>query len=307
MKAFIIFLGLWVAILFVRAVGAAGNETSAREILFTLTQQKIVSIEPGKDKIREAFDFNGGAFQILIPKELFPIPAPNCRKNVILSVSGTNPDALYSNEKLDLRWKLFQSLNAVFEGKIASVEVPLEIKHSPGFAPYMRLDKQGNPVLEWCNAWIQIESASEQAAARAAHKRASAREMLFNLTQQNIAGVAPAKDTRREMFDQEQGGEFEVRIPKALFPIPAPKCRDNVLLRIPALNLSVVDGSWQQDRWKLFQSLHAVAEGKMKTVEVSLRLGVEMGFDKQGNPVLESCNAYINANTMGSKSFTPVP
>jgi len=180
MKTSIMMVGLLTAISFVRAAGAAGTQASTRVMSFTITKQNIVGIEPGKDKapesfaylvkqnllsvepgkdpIRQAFDYDGGQFEVLIPKKLFPVPAPNCRKNIILRMPGTDKEAPGSKEKLESRWQLFQSLHAVKEGKIASVEVPIEVKHSPGIAPYMRLDKQGNPTLEWCNAYINANA-----------------------------------------------------------------------------------------------------------------------------------------------------
>lgn len=300
------FAGLLVAISFVHTTGAAENPPSYisyREIPFNLTKQNIVSIDPGKDISREEF-YDGmgisGQFEVLIPKKLFPIPAPNCRKNVILRVGSVNQAKLYSNEKLEARWQLFQSLHAVLEGKMAGVEIKIPI----GPDQYMKLDKQGNPVLEWCNAGIELESASERAAASAAHKAGSSKEMLFNLTQQNIVSIKPEKNVNREMFDYGQK-ITEIRIPKALFPISAPNCQEeNVVLRIP---IASENRSARQDRWRLFQSLHAVAAGKMSNVEVSLRLGDEMGFDRQdGHPVLESCNVYLHPKPVSHKPFTAV-
>ena len=301
------FAGLLVAISFVHMAGAAENPPSYishREIPFNLTKQNIVSIDPGKDISREEF-YDGmgisGQFEVLIPKKLFPIPAPNCRKSVILRVGSVNQAKLYSNEKLEARWRLFQSLHAVLEGKITSVDVKIPI----GSDQDMKFDKQDNPVLEWCNAGIELESASERAAARAARKAGSSKEMLFNLTQQNIVSIEPEKNVNREMFDYGQK-ITEIRIPKALFPIPAPNCQDeSVVLRIPITSES---RRARQDRWKLFQSLHAVAEGKVSNVEVSLRLGDGMGFDRQdGHPVLESCDVLLHSKPVSRKPFTLAP
>ena len=180
MNGYRFLVGLSAAILIACTTSTVNSDVSSRGKPFILTQQNIVSIDPGKDKIpeafdylvkqglvklepgkdkmRAAFDYDGGQFQVLIPKELFPFPAPNCKKNIILRMPGTDRDAPGSNKKLEIRWQLFQSLHAVKEGRMASVEVPIEIKHSPGIAPYMRLDKQGNPTLEWCNAYINANS-----------------------------------------------------------------------------------------------------------------------------------------------------
>lgn len=333
MKATPIFVGLLSAILFARAAGAEGSQVLSREVLITLTQQNIVSIKPGKDlisktidsliednltstepekdKIREAFEVNGGGFKVFLTKKQFPIPAPHCRKDVTLLLRNTDQNALYSNEQLDIRWKLFQSMNAVIEGKMASVDVKVAIGPNLG----VKFDKQGHPVLEECDAEIQPESASARAAARAAYEKASSREILFKLTKKNIVSIKPGKGISREMFDQERGGDFEVRIPKAMFPISAPNCQEDILLAIPVVPPSVAGSSrnqnlLNQDRWKLFQSLHAVAQGKMTRVEVLLALDVWVAveFDRQdGRPMLRSCDAYIRIKPPGLTSFTLVP
>lgn len=157
MKISIIYIALFVATSFAHA---ADNKASLREMSFTLTQQNIVSIDTKKDKNRKAFEADYGQFEVYIQKEMFPVPAPNCKKNIILRMPGTSPDAPGAKKQLELNWQLFQSIHAVIEGKLASVEIHIEIKHSPGIAPYMLLDKQGNPVLEWCNAFISPKTFS---------------------------------------------------------------------------------------------------------------------------------------------------
>lgn len=154
MKIPIIFVGVFVATSFVHA---ADKNVPSKEILFNLTQQNIVVIEPEKNISREKFESGmWGLFEVRIPKKLFPVPAPHCRKNVILRIFGVDPDEPDSKQKLEFRWQLFQSLHAVREGKIASVEVPIDS------GPYMKFDKQGNPILEWCNAYIDAKSMSKR-------------------------------------------------------------------------------------------------------------------------------------------------
>ncbi|REL26303.1 hypothetical protein DXX93_06710 [Thalassotalea euphylliae] len=55
---------------------------------------------PGKYQINQRYGFNsGGQFEVLIPKAIFPIPAPNCRKNIIVrmpySANTQRKKALY--------------------------------------------------------------------------------------------------------------------------------------------------------------------------------------------------------------------
>ena len=154
MKISIVLVGLFVTASFAHA---EANKASSKEMLFNLTQQNIVAIEPGKEISREKFEQGmGGLFEVRIPKKLFPIPAPHCRENVILRIIGVDPDSPDSKMKLEFRWQLFQSLQAVMEGRIAGIDVPLDT------GPYMKFDKQGNPALEWCNAYINAKSMSKK-------------------------------------------------------------------------------------------------------------------------------------------------
>ncbi len=129
----------------VHAQGAAPN------ITVTLTATDIVSIGIPKSIERSAFDFDGGQFQVLIPKERFPIPAPNCRKNVIFRMPGVPHEDPLRSAKLDARWDLFQSLYAVKEGKKESIPVYV------ASGPYMKTKKDGTRELEYCNAFIKLK------------------------------------------------------------------------------------------------------------------------------------------------------
>lgn len=130
---------------------AVANEASTG-ISFTLTKQHIVSISADKRKTREEFDQAYGQFQVLIPKRLFPIAAPNCRKNVILRMPGTGPQAPNAKPTLDAKWELFQSIHAVLAGNASEVKVQIDS------GPYMTRDKRGDRTLEWCNAFIRTSN-----------------------------------------------------------------------------------------------------------------------------------------------------
>jgi hypothetical protein len=138
--------------LFVYVVPAAQvHGQAASDITVTLTANDITSISLPKEIERSAFDFDGGQFQILIPKERFPIPAPNCNKNVIFRMPGVPHEDPSRSAKLDARWDLFQSLHAVKEGKKESVLVYV------ASGPYMKTKKDGARELEYCNAFIKLK------------------------------------------------------------------------------------------------------------------------------------------------------
>ena len=49
---------------------------------------------PGKYQVNNAYGFNGGGqFEVLVPKAHFPIPAPNCRKNIIIRMPWSEHEA----------------------------------------------------------------------------------------------------------------------------------------------------------------------------------------------------------------------
>jgi hypothetical protein len=126
-------------------------QSIAGDIVVTLTASEIVSISLPKEIERSAFGFDGGQFQVLIPKERFPIPAPNCNKNVIFRMPGVPHEDPSRSAKLDARWDLFQSLYAVKEGKKESILMYV------GSGPYMKTKKDGTRELEYCNAFIKLK------------------------------------------------------------------------------------------------------------------------------------------------------
>jgi hypothetical protein len=78
-----------------------------------ISADDIVSISRSKEMPRSEFDDDWGQFEVFIPKEHFPVAAPNCRKNIILRMPGVSHEDPLRSAKLDARWNLFQSLYAV--------------------------------------------------------------------------------------------------------------------------------------------------------------------------------------------------
>ena len=149
-------------------VFSAAADKPHSPVWFEVSQQHIALVEPARAVDKGKFEQDmWGQFEVRIPKASFPIPAPNCKKNVLLRAPGIDPDKANAKEKFEARWQLFQAIHDVADGKRASIEVPIEIKHSPGFAPYMMLDAQGKPTLEWCNAFIDTKALMRQEANKA--------------------------------------------------------------------------------------------------------------------------------------------
>jgi len=129
--------------------GAAQADSLEQPV--SLTGQDIVRIKPKSDITRKAFEANWGQFEVLIPKERFPVPAPHCRKNVILRMPAVAPGAPGREKELAFRWRTFRSLQDLIQKKAGHLDLFL----APG--PYMSADQEGRPVLRYCNAYFSTK------------------------------------------------------------------------------------------------------------------------------------------------------
>lgn len=96
-------------------------------------------LKAGQYSLNANYGFNpGGQFEVLVPKEYFPIAAPNCNKNIIIRMPYSNQEA----KKRALYNKLLAS---------ESVLVTLELN------PYMKvLTKQPLRIeLQYCNVFFR--------------------------------------------------------------------------------------------------------------------------------------------------------
>lgn len=69
------------------------------------------------------------------------------------------------------------------------------------------------------------------------------------------------------------GGQFEVRIPRNKFPIPAPKCRSDIILRMPWTDPRVEDASRKvEEKRKLFDAIMALKAGGTQSISIMVDL-----------------------------------
>jgi hypothetical protein len=130
-------------------VALASHATpSEPELVLSLTPGDIARIRPGNETPFESFDRDWGQFEVLVPKDRFPIPAPNCRRNVILRMPAVDPDASDREHRIEQRWQMFRSLHELTRNHIDGVQTRL------ARGPYMEIDDDGKPVLEYCNAYF---------------------------------------------------------------------------------------------------------------------------------------------------------
>lgn len=90
-----------------------------------------------------------GQFELLLPREGFPVPAPRCRADIRLRWIGLVPDAPRREERLHERWQLLQQLLALQQRQpgAPAVIVPLDLRH------YTQRDGKGERSLSGCNAF----------------------------------------------------------------------------------------------------------------------------------------------------------
>ena len=116
---------------------------------FSLTQKNITKLELfKKDITRDSFNKFWGQFQLRIPQKLFIRQIENCPKNVFLRTSAVISSDPDTAEQLDTRWKLFQEILQVMDGKLDHVDVQIE------FSIFSTVTKKGKIHMENCTAYI---------------------------------------------------------------------------------------------------------------------------------------------------------
>lgn len=97
-------------------------------------------LQPGKYQVNDAYGFNdGGQFEVLVPKQYFPVPAPNCRENIIIRMPWSEHET---------------TKKALFETLLSArkpVPVILELN------PYVKVVQQQPLSLEltYCNVFFR--------------------------------------------------------------------------------------------------------------------------------------------------------
>ncbi|NYZ69522.1 hypothetical protein H0A36_26240 [Endozoicomonas sp. SM1973] len=102
----------------------------------------MYKLESGKYKINSNYGFNeGGQFEVLVPKQYFSVPAPNCKENIIIRMPWSDNETK--------KQALYKKLVAQKE-----VNVVLELN------PYINLvnKKPLKVELQYCNVFFRHRS-----------------------------------------------------------------------------------------------------------------------------------------------------
>lgn len=123
-------------------------------IKFTLTPENTLLMLKGYDKYGPSkYEFEDGMFQVFIPKDKFPIPAPNCKEYIILrmpmTISDSNKDKFVAEKKV-----IFDKIKEMKESGKGQVEVVIQLNNSDADIKI----KSKDPLaleLEGCNVWFR--------------------------------------------------------------------------------------------------------------------------------------------------------
>ncbi|AMO55517.1 hypothetical protein [Endozoicomonas montiporae] len=133
MKQILIVLGLW-SVFPLQALEIKVNPGK-----YSVYYHFEYELRPDHYEINKKYGFNdGGQFEVFVPKKYFPIPAPNCNKNIIIRMP-------YSNKE-DTKRALYEKL---LQNK--AVTVTLEAN------PYVDVlqEKPLKLQLQYCNVFFR--------------------------------------------------------------------------------------------------------------------------------------------------------
>ncbi|HEY1057673.1 MAG TPA: hypothetical protein VGE55_02965 [Limnobacter sp.] len=96
----------------------------------------------------EAFVRNWSQFEILVPKNQFPIAAPNCKQTVQIRFKGIEPTTADINAVQQARWNLLQAIRT----EDASL-FPITLKVDT--SAYIAKGNNGQYALRYCNVFVE--------------------------------------------------------------------------------------------------------------------------------------------------------
>ncbi len=127
-------------------VTSVTNNKEYYHLEYVLTKENIISLEA---LTNTQFKINGGQFEVLIKKSMFPIDAPSCKSNIILRMPWSNPGVTNYELFIDEKYEIYNEIRRVYEAdEIYSIDVVIELN------PYVILDS-GDLKLTQCNVFFR--------------------------------------------------------------------------------------------------------------------------------------------------------
>ena len=110
---------------------AKGKYWDYYHIKFTLTPDNTLLTLKGYYKYGPSkYEFEDGMFQVFIPKNKFPIPAPNCKEYIILRMPGTLDDSPHKEQYVAEKKALFDRIKEMKESGKGQVDVVIQLNES---------------------------------------------------------------------------------------------------------------------------------------------------------------------------------
>lgn len=117
---------------------------------------------------------------------------------------------------------------------------------------------------------------------------------MFDLSVSEEHRPPPYKE--RNVYEFAEGGQFEIFIHKEQFPVPTPKCKKYVILRMPATDPSSVGAASKIPQKKaLFDRIKLLKESSRGELEVAIELNpyVRVVSRQPLQVELTECNAFF--------------
>lgn len=112
--------------------------------------------------------------------------------------------------------------------------------------------------------------------------------LMYSLSAEAILSLDELSKT--EFYDN--GGQFEVRIDKALFPVRSPNCKSSIILRMPWVGGGATDGSLDA-KYAMYRQLVALDKNESSAaVDLAIELNPYINFDDKGI-YLTHCNVFF--------------
>tara|TARA_R110000868_G_scaffold17428_2_gene76574 strand:+ start:831 stop:1337 length:507 start_codon:yes stop_codon:yes gene_type:complete len=121
-------------------VNVGGNGTAYYHLLYDLSPKNLLSVERVS---QQQFVANGGQFELIIKQTDFPIPAPQCKSDIILRMPWVAPQHDVSE-----KYQLYLAIVNLADTQQGRVPVAIELN------PYVEINKDGIQ-LQHCNVFFR--------------------------------------------------------------------------------------------------------------------------------------------------------
>lgn len=108
--------------------------------------------------------------------------------------------------------------------------------------------------------------------------------LMYSLSPDSIQSI----DSLSESEFYDNGGQFEVLIKQEKFPVRAPNCKGDIILRMPWTD----DSSTIPDKYVLYKEIIEIRGNNSQAVAVAIELNPYVSFDNDG-VYLTQCNVFF--------------